>query len=86
MDSWFLFIALILSIASNVALNLFLSNLHQKEKKELHDRLMSRDYPEYKQGQAVDHEIKLAEDKQKEKMSKKFSKEELESQRAADRM
>ena len=50
-------ICLILSIASNFLLAYFLTKEHAKEKSALHDRLMSKDYPEFMQGK--DYQLEL---------------------------
>lgn len=55
-----------------------LTKSHQQEKKDLHDRLMSREYPEYLHGkhteQILDAEKKKADNRPKEheKTSKEF--------------
>ena len=66
-------IALILSILSHAFTVLLLTRLHQNEKKELHDRIMSRDYPEYMQGK--DYELELQRKKQEIEKEKKPIKE-----------
>ena len=50
-------ICLILAIASNFLLAYFLTKEHAKEKSALHDRLMSKDYPEFMQGK--DYQLEL---------------------------
>jgi len=50
-------ICLIISIASNFLLSYFLTKEHAKEKAQLHDRLMARDYPEFMQGKDYDLEL-----------------------------
>ena len=57
----FLGIALILSIIGNGFLAYFLTKLHIAEKKELHDRIMARDYPEYMQGKDFELELERKE-------------------------
>lgn len=64
---WILGFCLALSIAGNGLLAYFLTKAHAEEKKGLHDRLMSRDYPEFMEGK--DFQIEL--DKKKEEMKKK---------------
>ncbi len=59
-------ICLTLSIASNFLLAYFLTKEHSKEKAQLHDRLMVRDYPEFMEGK--DFQVEL--DKKKEEMKK----------------
>lgn len=54
-------ICLVLSIASNFLLPYFLTKEHAKEKAQLHDRLMSRDYPEFMQGKDYELELKKKE-------------------------
>lgn len=53
--------AVIASIAGNVIIVYFLTKFHQDEKRELHNRLMSRDYPEFKMAQDYDLELKRKE-------------------------
>lgn len=48
---------LALSIAGNVVLPIVLTKLHQDEKVELHNRLMARDFPEFKMSQDYDLEL-----------------------------
>ncbi len=59
-------VCLILSITSNFLLAYFLTKEHSKEKAQLHDRLMARDYPEFMEGK--DFQVEL--DKKKEEMKK----------------
>ncbi len=60
-------ICLILSITSNFLLAYFLTKEHSKEKAQLHDRLMVRDYPEFMEGK--DFQVEL--DKKKEEAKTK---------------
>lgn len=84
-----LVIALIISIASNVFITYFLTKLHQEEKKELHNRLMARDYPEFKMAQDYDLELKRKEgqiEKEvngKKDKSEKMTKEEFHKKKLA---
>lgn len=48
---------LLISILSNVAITYFLTKFHQDEKRDLHDRLMSREYQEYLYGQHTREQI-----------------------------
>lgn len=64
-------ICLIVSIAGNSFLAYFLTKAHAEEKKQLHDRLMARDYPEFMQGK--DFELEL-DRKEKEINSKPMEK------------
>jgi len=69
-SSLILLLALVASIAGNVILPIYLTRLHQDEKRELHNRLMARDYPEFKM--AADYDIEL---QRKKAMIEKESKE-----------
>lgn len=88
--SWILGICLILSIAGNVFLPYFLTKLHQLEKKQLHDRLMARDYPEFMQGKDYELELKRKEqeiDNEKKPIKEKglgLSKAEIEDRKVAE--
>lgn len=73
---WFVGITLILSILGNVFMPYFLTKLHQKEKKDLHNRLMSRDYPDYKMAQDYDLELRRKEAEIEHEVKKKKFKEE----------
>ncbi len=64
-------ICLIVSIAGNGFLAYFLTKAHAEEKKELHDRLMARDYPEFMQGKDFSLEL---DKKEKEINSKPIEK------------
>lgn len=64
-------VCLVLSIASNFFLAYFLTKEHANEKKELHDRLMARDYPEFMQGK--DFQLEL--DKKEKDINTKVKKE-----------
>lgn len=56
----------------------YLTNKHQEEKKDLHNRLMSREYPEYLQGEHTQQVIRSEEEKARnipkehEKLDKNF--------------
>jgi len=41
----------------------YLTNKHQEEKRDLHNRLMSREYPEYLQGEHTQQVIRSEEEK-----------------------
>lgn len=71
-----LVVALMMSIVGNVILAIILTRLHQEEKKELHDRLMARDYPEYKMSK--DYELEL---KRKEQQIEREGKESLKAEK-----
>ena len=71
--TWIIGICLILSIISNGFLAYFLTKLHADEKKQLHDRLMARDYPEFMQGK--DYELELQRKKQEIENEKKPTRE-----------
>lgn len=79
-------ICLLASIAGNFLLAYFLTKEHAKEKAQLHDRLMARDYPEFMQGK--DFQVEL--DKKKEEIKnsvptdKKLSPEEYANKMAAE--
>ncbi len=45
----------------------YLTNKHQEEKKDLHNRLMSREYPEYLQGEHTQQILRSEEEKAKNK-------------------
>jgi len=66
--AWIIGFCLALSIVGNGLLAYFLTKVHTEEKKELHDRLMARDYPEFMEGK--DFQIEL--DKKKDKMKVKI--------------
>ncbi len=63
-------ICLILSIVANVVIAYFLTKFHQQEKKDLHDRLMSREYPEYLHGQHLAQELELEREKEQKRPKK----------------
>ena len=50
-------VCLLAAIASNFLTPIFLTKEHAKEKAQLHDRLMARDYPEFMQGKDYDLEL-----------------------------
>ena len=60
-------ICLLVAIVSLPLGFFFLTKAHIEEKKELHDRLMARDYPEFMEGK--DFQIEL--DKKKDEVRKK---------------
>lgn len=74
---YFLGIALILSIFGNVAMPYFLTKVHQKEKKDLHNRLMARDYPEFKMAQDYDLDLRRKEVEINHSAKKKMKPEKL---------
>lgn len=45
----------------------YLTNKHQEEKKDLHNRLMSREYSEYLQGEHTQQRLRAEEEKAKNK-------------------
>jgi len=45
----------------------YLTNKHQEEKKDLHNRLMSREYPEYLHGEHTQQVLRSEEEKNKNK-------------------
>lgn len=69
--AWILGFCLALSIIGSGLLAYFLTKAHAEEKKQLHDRLMARDYPEFMQGK--DFELEL-DRKEKEISSKPMEK------------
>lgn len=75
-------ICLILSIASNFLLAYFLTKEHSKEKAQLHDRLMVRDYPEFMEGK--DFQVEL--DKKKLEVKIKPEKPKMSAAEYADKL
>jgi len=80
-------VIIILGIAllASLALNAFIIQRSQEEKKDLHNRLMSREYPEYLHGE---HTLQLLKDeeekaKNKPKVEEKLSREFLDHKKKA---
>ncbi|HEC60720.1 hypothetical protein LCGC14_0831460 [marine sediment metagenome] len=62
-----LLIALLGSLGLCGFIVFYLTNKHQEEKRDLHNRLMSREYPEYLQGEHTQQAMRAEEEKNKNK-------------------
>lgn len=80
-------IALLASLGLNGFILIILTTKHQEEKKDLHNRLMSRDYPDYLSGEHTNQLIREAEEKAKNKPKEheKYSREFLEHKAQAEK-
>lgn len=80
-------IALLASLALNGFILLVLTKNHQEEKKDLHNRLMSREYPEYLQGEHTRNLLNAESEeiRNKPKAEERLSKEFLEMKKMAER-
>ena len=77
-----------------IAVIAFQQWMHQREKKDLHNRLMSRDYPEYQhfdtvhqiQAKAEEERLKNLNDQKKKEAEARLTPEELKKKEAAEGM